>query len=42
VGNLKRMCSFVQMCHCLLLLVIAAVTVAVAAVVDLQCLVVVL
>jgi hypothetical protein len=41
VGNLKRMCSFVQLCHCLLLLVIVAVTVA-AVVVDLQCLVVVL
>jgi hypothetical protein len=40
VRNLKRMCSFVQLCHCLLLLVIAAV--AVAAVVDLQSLVVVL
>ena len=33
MGNLKRMCSFVQLCHCLLLLVNAAVA-AVGAVVD--------
>jgi hypothetical protein len=42
VGNLKRMYSFVQLCHCLMLLVIEALTVAVAALVDLQCLVAVL
>ena len=39
--NLKRMCSFVQLYHYLLLLVVVAVAVE-AAVVDLQCLVVVL